>query len=89
MARYWRLSVVCAVLWTTATALMISGTIRQSVIIMGWGGFTALIAALVSGWLVALGAATIAVHSERIEVEHLAEIMARCASEVATTTRIR
>lgn len=89
MARYWRLSMVCAVLWTTAVALMVGGTLRQSVVIMGWGGFTALVACIVSGWLVAVCAATLVVHRERMDVQDLAKIMARCASDEAATTRIR
>lgn len=89
MARYWQLVIVSTVLWSTAVALMVGGTLRQSLIIMGWGGFTALVACIVTGWLVAIGAATTAAHRERVDVQDLAKIMARCASEEAATTRIR
>lgn len=88
MGLHWRQIMVCTVLWTTASLFMIGGTFRQSVIIMGWGGFTALVACIVSGWLVATCAATKAARDERIAIETLAQIMARCAEDESVTTRI-
>lgn len=88
MGKHWRIIIVCTVLWTAASSFMIGGTFRQSTIVMAWGGFTGLVACVVSGWLVATCAATLAAHRERIDLERLADIMARCASDQAAAPRI-
>lgn len=90
MGRNWRLVMLCTVLWTTAIALMVCGSFRpHPLVMMAWGGFVALVACILSGWLVAICAATLAVQRERLDLEHLAEIMAQCAANEAATTRIK
>lgn len=83
---------VCAVLWTTAAAFMISGTFRDSIVVMAWGGFTALGACMMTGWVVADCAAQKACHDERLRTEALGELIAAKAVERMAredVTRIR
>lgn len=83
---------LCAVLWTGATALMIGGTFRHSVVVMGWGGFSALMACMMTGWVVADCAAQTACRDERLSVEALGELIAAKAVERMAhedVTRIR
>lgn len=83
---------ICAVLWTTATGLMIGGTFWGSVVTMAWGGFAALGGCVTTGWVVADAAAQKACRDERIRTETLGELIAAKAVERMSredVTRIR
>lgn len=58
-------------LWTISAALMIVGTIWKSLEMMGWGGWTALVACMVTGWIVA----DCAVRKDRLRVREIARLL--------------
>lgn len=58
-------------LWTVAGALMITGTIQTDLVLMAWGGFTGLIACMVTGWIVA----DCAVRKDRLRVREIARLI--------------
>lgn len=52
-------------LWTVAGSLMVTGTIWHRIELMAWGGFVALTACCVTGWIIA----ECATRKERIRVD--------------------
>lgn len=88
MERLWKPIVVGGVLWTVALALAVMGTVDANLPLMAWSLLVALVASLVTGWVIAVQAATIAAVQERVELETLAEIMARAAVQGAAVTKL-
>lgn len=76
---------VAATLWTSSVALMIGGTLRDSVPMMAWATFVALVACIVSGHLIAI----CAVRRERIRVESLVDMALEKALEESRLSRVR
>ena len=88
LAQYWKLVMVCTVLWTLVVAMAVGGAARNDLRVLMLSVLVALVACMTSAWLIALCAATIAVTRGRLELETLAEIMATCAAD-NTVERIR
>lgn len=81
MGNHWRLRCVASGLWTLSAALAIGGTARYELMMVLWAVLVALVACIVTGWLVAICAACMAAREERLKLERLAQIMASTAAD--------
>lgn len=73
-----------AAMWTLGTTAMIAGSFRHSVIIIGWGGWVSLIAALVTAHILVV----CAVRRERICIERLVDAVIERARQESQVPRI-
>lgn len=70
-----------AVLWTAVVALGVAGTARGEIRLMFWSLIVALVAAVMSGHIIAECAAQKACHQERLRIETLGDLIAAKAVE--------
>ena len=76
--------VVAATLWTSSAAMMVAGSIWDTITLMAWGGYTALVACMVTGWIVAECAVT----KDRLRVREIADLLRERSEMKADLPRV-